>query len=537
MSLVRESVSTMPLGLRVVQDFAAKLRIEGLPYCHWKSNEHLEEGLLGITDLDMLFDRNASVKLARILSDCGYKRFAAVHGHGYPGVEDYLGFDHETGKIVHLHLHYQLTAGENHLKGYHLPWEQWVLSTRKLDEESQVFVSDPNMEMLLLLVRSLLKIRTRNRILGLGGRAYVRGGEIVEFRWLKERIDPERLAQITRSLLGDAAAAQVCEIAASTPTLARLVRLRRTIQPTLTTYRTYGRAGARMRRWVRELLWLRSGIGKRITQPTAPLSRTDPRGGLLIAFMGSDGSGKSTMATLIRKWLGWKIDARPVYFGSGDGPTSLMRLPLKLALRSAQRGGMLRSPSAARAGAAGSSSRGTGAGASSAAPSGTGAGAAGAAAPAPNGGGMRDRLRAVWALVLAWEKRGGVRRAWRGRNLGMIMIADRYPQNQIMGFNDGPLLSGWRGSPSGMLARAGRWESIPYVWAETNPPDIVFKLHVSPQVALSRKPDMEIEEIVRRTQAVAGLRFGPLTHIVDIDADRPLDEVLLEIKRRIWERL
>ena len=54
--------------------------------------------------------------------------------------------------------------------------------------------------------------------------------------------------------------------------------------------------------------------------------------------------------------------------------------------------------------------------------------------------------RAIWAVVLAWEKRAKLRRAVRARNRGMIVICDRFPQTQVMGYNDGPLLAPWRES-------------------------------------------------------------------------------------------
>jgi hypothetical protein len=69
----------------------------------------------------------------RILADTGFRRFMAPPLQAYPAVEDYLGFDHATGRLVHLHLHYQLTLGQRHLKGYRLPWESQLLGTRHFD--------------------------------------------------------------------------------------------------------------------------------------------------------------------------------------------------------------------------------------------------------------------------------------------------------------------------------------------------------------------------------------------------------------------
>ncbi|MCV4821040.1 hypothetical protein OFM15_33690, partial [Escherichia coli] len=46
--------------------------------------------------------------------------------------------------------------------------------------------------------------------------------------------------------------------------------------------------------------------------------------GLVIAFVGSDGAGKSTVTREIRKWLRYKLDVHGYYMGSGQGSTRLL---------------------------------------------------------------------------------------------------------------------------------------------------------------------------------------------------------------------
>jgi len=55
----------------------------------------------------------------------------------------------------------------------------------------------------------------------------------------------------------------------------------------------------------------------------------------------------------------------------------------------------------------------------------------------------------------------------------MVMLCDRYPQNQVMGFNDGRLLHLWSGHRTRLLRAMARWESIPYRWAEADPPEVL----------------------------------------------------------------
>jgi hypothetical protein len=74
-----------------------QLEQQGIGYCHWKSNEHLEAAMVGATDLDVLVDRSRSYGLQRILGATGFKRFEPTRPNSYPAMEDYLGFDDETG--------------------------------------------------------------------------------------------------------------------------------------------------------------------------------------------------------------------------------------------------------------------------------------------------------------------------------------------------------------------------------------------------------------------------------------------------------
>src|SRR5690625_2836258 len=133
-----------------------------ISYCHYKSNEHLSESLKGDTDLDILFSSSQRSEIEEILARCGLKRFRATPQMQYNAIEDFIGFDQETAKIWHLHLHYRLTLGEKHLKGYTTNWTDYILENRIYNNEAEIYCSDPNDEYFLLLVRIALKLRWRD---------------------------------------------------------------------------------------------------------------------------------------------------------------------------------------------------------------------------------------------------------------------------------------------------------------------------------------------------------------------------------------
>jgi thymidylate kinase len=477
-------------------------------YCHWKSNEHLRPATIGETDLDLLVARDSAPLVEEILAETGYRRMTAPPARSYIGIEDYLAMDGATGKLIHLHLHYRLVLGEKFLKGYRLPWEERLLSSRRLDAETGLYVSAPELELIVLLVRGALKHRRRDT-LGFGS-GPLDGDFLREFRWLAKRIDPVKLRTETTELLGAPAAALLEQIVARGVDSPGLARFRVAIRNVTDSYRTYSPAEATRRRWSREwqARWARFRSRWSGRRPIVRFS--NPRGGLIIAFLGADGSGKSTVTSVIASWLSWRMEVVPLYFGFGDGPVSPMRRPLQ-SLKSLYS----RRASESKAGSEGNVTRTTTS--------------------------WRGVPRAMWRTLWSWsivrEKEGRLREAQRARNLGLIAICDRYPQGQIMGLGDGPLLGHWNQHPWGWLRAAARWELSAYRSMEAVVPDLVIKLQVSPEVSAGRKEDVSLESLARRIEVVNRVEFPSGAKVVAVDSNRPLEQVLLDVKRLVWEAL
>lgn len=112
------------------------------------------------------------------------------------------------------------------------------------------------------------------------------------------------------------------------------------------------------------------------------------------------------------------------------------------------------------------------------------------------------------------------------------MIADRYPQDEELGYNDGPLLPRLRWAPRWLL----RFEARAYALTRRLPPDLVIRLDVSAETAARREPSMDPAVIRERIAALRRLKF-PGARLVRIDAEQPLPEVLRAVKREIWQLL
>ena len=164
-------------ALRLLREWDAA----GVRYCHYKSNQHLLPALAGLTDLDILLDHRHTRLAQVVLGAAGYKRFDAKLAARYPAVEDYLGFDEGSGRLIHIHLYHRLLVGAPHLKGFQLQFQDGILDGRVQDPGSGVYTTNLNQEMQLLLLRFALKARWRDRLKERLGKPFFRGGSLAEY--------------------------------------------------------------------------------------------------------------------------------------------------------------------------------------------------------------------------------------------------------------------------------------------------------------------------------------------------------------------
>jgi thymidylate kinase len=254
----------------------------------------------------------------------------------------------------------------------------------------------------------------------------------------------------------------------------------------------------------------------RVTEQTG--KRPAAAGGKIIALVGSDGSGKSTIAAELNRWLWGKIDARTVYLGSGDGSvgifSSLRRAISRLV-------GLYRKarPKSVGVSAVGEGRHGPG------------------KASGPKGWGLSiyGLLVMLLSLEIASNSLSKVLRAAEARRRGTLVIADRYPQTEFPGIYDGPRIQVER-HDSFVRRLLSRIEFSRYRRIESTPPDVLIRLHVPVELALLRKPDHNPEAVKQKVAATPKLRFDG-ARIVDVDASKPLDQVMVSVKKAVWDSL
>ena len=471
----------------------------GILYCHWKSNEHLEEALAGDTDLDVLFDPAQRTELERVLDENGLKRFRATPLMQYNAIEDFIGFDQESAKIWHVHTHYRMTLGEKHLKGYTVtPWGPMLLQDR-VRGEAGVWTSDPSEEFVLLLCRIALKLRWRDAGKALGK------DDRTELAWLRERIDRDTVDAAAGRMVG----AKSCTIiltlfSTELKKKSQFFALQKSLRKELKPFTSFSRVGSWYLRTKRTVFWLYGGVKRRLGWSSYTANRRiSPSGGLVVAILGCDGAGKSTTLSYIKNEFSKKLDVVSIYLGSGDGSSSLLRKPMKLVARKV---------------------------------GGKGVGhAVEQEYTEKKGVSLKSRLysaaKIIWAVTLAKEKKSKQRQMVKARNNGLLVLTDRYPQSSTPGASDGPLLSRYR-KGRGLMKRISAWEQKIYESFSVNPPDLTLKLMVPTEVAIARKPEMTAAEIENKKRIVMGMDLS--AHTAIIDTSRPFELTRGEVMKEIW---
>lgn len=217
----------------------------------------------------------------------------------------------------------------------------------------------------------------------------------------------------------------------------------------------------------------------------------------LIAVVGCDGSGKSTVTQELEAWLNTRQPTVTCHLGkqSGNIGRVIARLPL-LGRR------MDKSIHATARKAQGA-----------------------------DGPGFLAAL-VIYAFALRRARRFA--RMLRLRGQGHAIIADRFPQIAVPGPMDGPGLATAR--TSGLVGLMAASERRMFARMASHPPDLVLRLNVSLEVAMARKPDHRVTSLARKIEDVPRLRFGDAP-IVELDAHEPLATVLARAKMAVNELL
>ncbi len=495
------------------------LNKDAVKWCSWKSNQHLQAGLDAETDLDLLFMPQDRYRVTQIMRSCGFILFKPAKHRSYPGVADYISFETSTGRVLHIHAHFLLTLGEKNAKSFIFPWNEHILNRRELQPGIEgVYVSNPADELVFLLVREAVKIRLRDKLVNQEpSQPYGSKGFRSEYDELKEKVD---LAHF-----GDAAAGMfegdirtLLLSAYTKPDAENMGRLKKAADeygykngwkrssPAQTTLTMFKNEGLNyFCRIFEKLGW---------QQYLIPRRRLLPRQGIVVAFLGADGAGKSTVTKTIQADWQHKLDIPLIYMGIGEGQGHIAVSLAKLALSCGRltKEFMKKNPESKET--------------------------------SEQGAAVDDKVKyrpnPLLAIAGALTKKSLIRKVKRLRNKGYNVICDRWPQSQDAGINDGPLLHAALNDTNPLVRFISRWEKRQY--EEMNrilKPDLCLKLIASLDIALERKPENKPIKIKisEKIESIKKLQIAACQNDQILNADESLNNVLKNIRGRIFLHL
>ncbi len=210
----------------------------------------------------------------------------------------------------------------------------------------------------------------------------------------------------------------------------------------------------------------------------------------VIAIVGCDGSGKSTLSADLLKYMAKKGPVVQRYLGlvSGENGDKIKKLPFigvwleRYLKRKAERAQDMKKK-------------------------------------------LPGTGTALIMYLLSWWRAFHMLKLRRLSKRGINILVDRYPQAEISGFHyDGPGLSGERTS-NWFIRMLARNEQKLYQWMAKHKPALVIRLNVDVDTAYARKPDHDKVELAEKIEIMPKLHFNGAT-IVDIDSRKPYSEVL-----------
>lgn len=474
--------------LDISKSFFNYLESQYIRYCHWKSNNNLDKALNGETDLDLLVHPEDKEKFYKSVLKFNIKQILSPPNKQFPNMEDWLGFDFKTGKLIHLHIHYKLILGQRYIKNHHLPLEDLFFNNLIL--KKGVYIPCPELELLILIIRAHMKIDAisilKHFINDSLSRAYTAFPKAieVEFSNLIATIDISKFYTILfKTKIPIQPEIFTDFIKKFTSNKLKAIDIIITRKRILNLLQEFRRDKGKYSRIKYIGLVIRNSkiISRVMKQPKKRLLER----GKTFSIVGADGSGKSTLVKGLHEWLSWKLDVKKRYFG----------IPKNRLIKFASF--LIR--------------------------------------------GFR-KVKIIWIAKMIenflWLYIARTRYCvsiadTNTEYKGIISITDRFPLKDFYIMDepmDGPRIHSGNSSLQDILSLKEK-----KYYNKISIPNTIFILQIPFEELRKRKSDLDYEIHKKKSDAVNKIKADKIKYL--IDANKSYEIVLLNIKKKIWEKI
>jgi thymidylate kinase len=485
-------------ALELVTNLCRELNASKIAYCHWKSNANLDRSANGENDLDLLISRSCVQQFTEILIRSDFKQAFEPQDGEMPGVLDYYGYDRASQKLVHVHAHYQLILGHDATKNYHLPIEKQYLES--VIQDGLFKIPSPEIEFIVLIIRLMIKHFTWDVVLL--GNGKLEDAERRELAYLQERISQSRIADILKIILpniDDSLFSKCVESLTKKRSLSFCINAGEELRRRL-------KENSR-RSWAADVvlkIWRRfkGGIQRRIFRTST--KKRFSSGGLMIAIIGGDGSGKTTAINGLYKLLSEEFKVIRLHMGKPRW--SLITIVIRGMVRIGRSLGFYPFVKEGSEYTLDTNS--------------------------PSFPGYPWLIREV---CTARDRYLTYKLGRRIATNGGLVLCDRFPVQEIK-IMDGPQVErvthGLK--PNKLIKLLGRLEKKYY--EKIMMPDVLITLRVDPEVSVRRKTDEPADSVRSRAGEVWNVDWRNTPSCV-IDASKSKPEVLSDLMALVWSHL
>ena len=482
------------------------LEEEKVRYAHWKSNYQLFSPSKPTSDVeyDLLIDRKQITKFVEIISRIGFKQ-GEVEDASFPAVHHFYNYDHDAGRFIDIHVYYKIITGESFVKNYNLPFVDEILDNTVIENGIRIPVVE--IEWIMFIVRIMLKysIVPENFIVHLSKKEIY--DELLHleknsnFNVIKDflkkyhpNLSLETLQKCSEALKKEKSLISLTLLALKIRKIFKVNRRKTGIRRWLMNLKTYGNIICR-RFIFRKKRRLFFGSG-----------------GILIAIIGPEATGKSTIISELNNWL--KRLSKVDTIHSGKPPTTFLTyIPDTLTPMLRRLMPKFRSTSVEQENIKDADNKPT------------------------NSTSMPFIIRSI---IIAYKRKKQLSKIHRIVSNGGIIISDRYPTNKP-GLVDSPQLipSNFEKLKGGVKYRMMKYENKLY--NEIQYPNLILQLTAPLDVVLERnskriKSGKEDEKFVRFRHSQFNSNFFE-SNLHEINTNRDMQIMLKDIKKIVWKYL